>query len=148
MKYILDSDTITYLYDTKFSQYQAVRNKFEQLKNYDVVQVSFITLFELEYSLYNAPDDKKEGINRRINYIEKTFEVIPIQKNQSSIYGKIKADLKRSTGNSTKGMRKYNIDLIVASTAISESSILVANDEIYKKLAEIDSRFQYENWTL
>lgn len=148
MKYILDSDTITYFYNTELSEHGPVAKRFRQLRNTDVVQVSLITLFELEYSLYNAPPANKAEIQKQIDAVEQDFNIIHLQREHAAIYGEIKTHLRKITGNSTKGMRKHNIDLIVTSTAIFESSILVANDEIYEKLAEIDSRFQYENWTL
>ncbi len=132
MKYILDSDTISYLYDSNSKLYQTVYQRFAKLHDDDRVQVSLITVFELQYSIYNAPKIKKEQLIKQVKDIQQRFEVIAIGSELAPVYGQIKANLKKSKGSSTKGMRKYNIDLIVASTAISESSILVANDVIYQ----------------
>ncbi len=148
MKYILDSDILTYLYNSGFDEHAAVKSRFIKLTQEDIKQISDITLFELEYSCYNANLDKQQEIRTTINDIKKRFQIVPLSSHLASIYGEIKAKLRKSRGTSTKAMKKHNIDLIVASTAIYESSILVANDDIYEALAEINPKFRYENWTL
>ncbi len=148
MKYILDSDILSYLYDPKSTIYTSVRERFTNLQDEDRIQVSLITIFELEYSIYNAPEIKKDQLTKQLRDVEQRFEVVPITRRFASIYGEIKALIRKSRGTTTKGMRKYNIDLIVASTALTESSVLVANDDIYQSLQEIYPQFQYENWTI
>lgn len=147
MKYIVDSDIVSYLYDPSVEEHKTIAEKFSDFRNEDIIQISLITLFELEYSIFNAKvDSKKQEIRKTIQDIENRFTIIPIRPSLASIYGEIKEILRKSTGNSNKGMKKYNIDLIVASTAISEASILIARDGVYDKIANLKSDFKFINW--
>ncbi len=78
MKYIFDSDTISYLYNPTTKQHAKVKAKFAQLQDDDVTQISDIILFELEYSYYNADPTKQIEIRTTINDIKTRFQIVPI----------------------------------------------------------------------
>ncbi len=148
MKYLLDSDIITFLYDNERKDYHdAVHRKISQLNDGDELCVSVLALHELEYSFCNAPDDKKERIRQMITSILTDFDaILPINTETAPIFGKLKADLKRMKNLTRKEMRKHNIDLMLASTAIHFSSILVGVDAIYRDIARLHEQFRIENW--
>ena len=149
MKFLLDTDSISFLFAKSGDYHKKISQKFSLLKDDDIVQVSFMTIFELEYSCSNATDSiKRKEIRDTIENTKQKFEIVPLKIEYSSIYGEVKTKLKNHWGSTTKGMRKHNVDLMIASTAISESSTLIANDEIYKVLMQIHPPFQYQNWTL
>jgi predicted nucleic acid-binding protein len=43
-------------------------------------------------------------------------------------------------------MKKNDLDMLIASTAMAEDATLVSNDRIFATLMEIESRFRWENW--
>ena len=47
-----------------------------------------------------------------------------------------------------KEMRKHNIDIVLASTAISTSSVLVSTDSIYDDIHRFYPIFRYTNWLI
>ncbi len=112
----------------------------------DILQVSILTIYELQYSCENAPSNKKQQISNTIESIKKTFEIVPLKVSSSELYGKLKTALKQDTGKASKEMLKYNIDLMIASMAIGESSILISADHLYRKIQTLHSQFRLENW--
>ena len=59
MNYLLDSNIISDFYDKNSLNYPKILNKIANLKNTDKAAISILTLYELEYGLANAPDNKK-----------------------------------------------------------------------------------------
>ena len=74
------------------------------------------------------------------------FPVLLVENMGASIFGELKAKYKALTGTQRKNMKKFNIDLIVASTAISNSCIVVSNDKVYKKFSEMREDFKCESF--
>ena len=46
-----------------------------------------------------------------------------------------------------KPSKKHTVDMILASEAICNNMILVYNDNIHQKIAEMRSNFKIEKWT-
>ena len=104
----------------------------------DLVCISVVTLFEMEYSLSNCKNVNKQKIIRATIYdIQENFVVIPLEKRESGIYGDIKTKYKEEFGTSRENMKKHNIDFMIASTSISHDCTLCGLDTIYKKLSDI-----------
>ena len=59
MNYLLDSNTVSDLYNKASLQHGSVRNRLAALTDKDNVYVSVLTLYEMEYGYANAPMDKK-----------------------------------------------------------------------------------------
>ena len=72
--------------------------------------------------------------------------IIPVDPIAAPIFGPIKAQLKQAKHLTRKEIRKHNIDIILASTAISTSSILIGADSIYQDIQQFRPDFTYENW--
>jgi len=78
---------------------------------------------------------------------KESFTILPISSTGAKVFGEIKKaykDHRQITSKET--MKKLNIDIILASTAIVESCILVSPDNIYSVLAKLRKGFKYENW--
>ena len=61
MNYLLDSNTISDLYDKWSNDHGKIYQHLHSLSDRDTVYVSILTFYELEYGWANAPDDKKRG---------------------------------------------------------------------------------------
>ncbi len=62
------------------------------------------------------------------------------------MFGKIKKSIKDLKGLNKENLKKHNIDLMLAASAISESCILVSADKIYQDIQQIYPNLQLENW--
>jgi len=62
------------------------------------------------------------------------------------LYADLKVLYKKHTGINKKSMKKNNLDILIASTAIAENATLISYDGIFKKLSEIEPKFKWENW--
>ncbi len=148
MRYLLDSDAVTFFYDDQRQPYHtALHQRVAALEDTDVLGTSALVLCELEYSYWNAPEDKKEAIRKTISSLEEDFEaILPVGQEIASIFGELKARLQREKNLSRKEMRKHNIDLLLASSAIVAESVLIGMDRMYLEIARLHEGFRYENW--
>lgn len=147
MKYLFDTDAVSFFYDaTRIPGHLHLKNRVSNLQDEDVLQISVLPLYEFEYSFSNAHPEQQKHIRNTIRKIEQTFEIIPLKRTFAPIYGDMKSRLKRSKGRKSQEMKKYNIDLMIASTAIEESSVVVGSDRIYEEISELSPRFRFQNW--
>ena len=150
MKYIFDLDTLTYLSDPDSPFFKITSKKASQLTPSDVPCISILTLYELQYSLSNTSDsDIREKIRELINWLNEDFEILPLSSSGAEYYGQLKQGFRQKTGINRTAIKKHNIDLILASTALEYDCILVAMDGIYSNhLVKINSNFKTQNWTV
>ena len=138
-RYILDTNIVSHL-----QQDNAIGLKvLEKLKNLDVkdeVSVSIIVLYELVYGLENISDnEQREAVEEGIEFIKEYLSIIPLDMKEVEIFAKLKTKYKASTGISKNAIKRHNLDLLIASTAIALDAIIVSDDAIFKKLVEIES---------
>ncbi len=62
MRYLLDTNTISELYDIDASHHSAILGHLGALTDKDRVCISILSLYELEYGWANAPDEKKSAV--------------------------------------------------------------------------------------
>lgn len=113
MIYLFDTDTINFLFDkTRQPQHIKLRDKVSQLEDNNELTISILTLYELEYSFENAPEEKKPAIREVIQEVEQSgiFQIISLLNKSVSTFGKLKTSLKSHKSVTTKQMRKHNID--------------------------------------
>lgn len=113
-KYLLDTNVIVDLLRGKSSISESILSKG--------ASISVITLSELYYGA-----NKSNDFNKHLNQVKELVDdldlnLVDFDENSSEIYGRIKSDLER------KGERLEDLDLLIASTAISEGSVLVTNN--------------------
>ena len=73
-------------------------------------------------------------------------EIIPLDETIAPDFGQIKAKLKERKGVPRNQMRKHNIDIMLASTAICRTFVLVGADRLYAEIADLNPLFRFENW--
>lgn len=149
MKYLLDSDSISAVFDPKSPFFNQTRIHLENLSTQDEICISILSIYELEFSFSNAKtEETRDKITNLINDLTELLEVLPLTINGSSLYGRLKSGFQQSTGVNRKAIRRHNIDIMIASVALDHSCILVAKDHIYKDhLAFIISDLAVEDWT-
>ncbi len=147
MNYILDSDVVNIIYDDQRNGHEHIHRKTSALRDEDRLFISVLILYELEYSFFNAPDDKKDYIRNTINCVTNEFDgVLPLEQKSAGIFGELKTLLRKRKNLTRKEMRKHNIDIMLAGTAISNSCVMVGTDSIYEDIAELNPMFCFENW--
>lgn len=145
MNYILDTNIISNLVIEP--ENGPINQNLLSLSNSDILSVSVLTLYEENYGLKNCSDEaRKKRFKTNINFIEKYFEVIPLDLKEAEIYADLKVAYKSYTGMNKASMKKNDIDLLIASSAIAKNAILVSSDKIFETIAKLDNRLQYENW--
>ncbi|MDY0095495.1 MAG: hypothetical protein RBT80_22600 [Candidatus Vecturithrix sp.] len=76
MKFLLDTDAISFFYDAaRTPEHHVIQRHVSTLQDDDVLQISVLTLYEFEYSYFNAAVNQQEQIRRTIRKIETTFEL-------------------------------------------------------------------------
>jgi predicted nucleic acid-binding protein len=148
MKYLLDNDSISFLFDDQRGiPHQRIHKKIASLKDEDQLQTSVLILYELEYSFYNASKEKREPIRKTIISVLENFDkIIPVTEQSASIFGELKAFLKRHKNLDRKEIKKHNIDIALASAALIENAVIISSDNIYKELALLKVELKSENW--
>ncbi len=145
-KYILDTNIISYL--EKDSIYRnKINEKLSKLNRDDRLYISILTLYELAYSLKGTQkEETKKSINMTMDFIKEYLEIITLDLKEVDIFASLKADYKINTGIDKNSIKKHNLDLLIASSAIAENAILVSNDKIFENLAKLNANLKYENW--
>ena len=151
--YLLDTNIISYLTDSKSPYRNAVKEKLFSLSEDDRVSVSIVTLYELAYGLATFEKSKKDKNNRDeklfesgIEFIKEYLDIFPLSVEEIDIFGKIKAKYKEQTGINTKALKKNDLDFLIASTAISQGAVLVSNDGIFGDIIEYGFGLEFEEW--
>ncbi|PID48104.1 MAG: hypothetical protein CR967_01485 [Proteobacteria bacterium] len=146
MKYIFDTNVISTLILEE--ENGLISSKLRQLSQYDEVCISVLTLYEETYGLENANDEARENrFQNNINFIKKYFTIIPLDLKEAEIYAQLKVAYKNYTGINKKSMKKNDMDILIASTAIAHNAILISSDRIFELISRLDSRLWWEDWT-
>jgi len=145
-RYILDTNIVSDLQtDTEVGS--KILEKLKNLDADDEVLVSIIVLYELVYGLNNISDEKqKEAVEQGISFIKKYLSIIPLDMKEIDIFANLKTKYKKATGINKNAIKRHNLDLLIASTAIAMDAIIVSDDGIFEKLMEIEPLLKCENW--
>ena len=147
MRYLLDFNIISAFLDETSIHHNIIFDKISNLNDEDELYVSILTLFEFEYSFSCCSDFEKQlHIRSTIDKLNTKFNKLGVNENEAKIFGEIKYIIKNSTGTSRENMKKFNIDIMIASSAISNSCIVVSRDKMFKTVLEIHKELKFENW--
>ena len=133
-------------HETKESR--AISGKILGLSPDDELTVSILSLFELEYSRFLAATEKQTWLGKVMEQIGHDFVVAQLEKNCASIYAGLEGKLKRQRNIKPENMKRHNIDLMIAGTALLEGCVLVGGDSVYKDIQSINPDFRLESWTV
>jgi predicted nucleic acid-binding protein len=145
-KYLLDSNTISDLYDKFSDDHIKIIDKLSALKEMDKVYISILSIYEFEYGYANAPTEKKSIVQKKIEEAQQDFEVLPLSKEGAQLFGILKKKIKDLKNLNKEAIKKHNIDIMLAATAIVEDCILVSADSIYLDIQQFESKLILENW--
>jgi tRNA(fMet)-specific endonuclease VapC len=130
MDYLIDTDIIIYSLKGR----QKVTDSFEERLN-DPKSISVITYGELVYGARKSQREQKNMA--RVRRIAEIFPIIGVSPAIIETFGHLKATLEKT------GSIVADMDLIIASTALSHNMILVTNNEKhFQQIPEL----QIENW--
>lgn len=147
-RYILDTNIVSDL-QTETKLGSKILEKLKNLDTDDEVSVSIIVLYELVYGLNNISDEEqKKAVEQGIEFIKEYLTIIPLDMKEVDIFAKLKTKYKQATGINKNAIKRHNLDLLIASTAIAMDAIIVSDDGIFEKLVEIEPMLKYENWLI
>lgn len=146
MRYLLDSDALSDLYDPEALGHEKVTQQLASLESSDQVFISILALYELEYGFANAPEEKKPAIRKRISDAQRDLPILPLTPEGAGLFGSIKAGLRQLRQLTDKRIKSHNIDLMLAATAISEKCTLVSLDSIYPDVQRLHTGLNVEIW--
>jgi tRNA(fMet)-specific endonuclease VapC len=132
MNYLIDTDIIVY----SLKNHSTVITNFEKNIN-SPKSLSVISYGELIYGANKSTHREKNLAN--IHRIAEIFPILPITPSVMETFGQLKAKLAKD-GNIIADM-----DLLIASTAITHNLILVTNNE--KHFGRI-TELEIENWAI
>jgi predicted nucleic acid-binding protein len=148
-RYILDSNFLGTLEDSDSPEYKEIFRKLSSLPDEDEVCVSIISIYEYYFGIFNAPDESlSQQLLKTKDTILELFTILPLTLKSAELYGKIKNAYKKQTGATRAGMRKHNVDFILASTALEQQAVIVSKDNIFSKIQEFEQGLQVENWAI
>lgn len=147
MKYLLDSNIISDFYDKDSLSHLKILRKIASLQNNDHLCISVLVLYELEYGLANAPEAKKAVIQQKIIEVQSYFDCLPLTAEAAKLFGGLKKAIKEHRQLKKEAVKKYNIDIMIAASAITEDAVLVSADLIYPEIIKINQLLKLENWT-
>jgi len=132
MNYLIDTDIIIY----SFKNYGHVNDNFNKYKN-SPKSISVITYGEL---IYGARKSKYIEKNlARVYRLSEIFPTLNVSPSVMEIFGELKSSLERS------GKIIDDMDLLIASTALTHNLVLVTNNE--KHFNRING-LEIENWMI
>jgi len=130
LKYLLDTNTCVYLLNGN----ESLKKKVREIGIYSL-SVSNCVLAELYFGAYKSKKIE-ENLNR-IELFKKNLAILSDSEESAKLFGKIKADLR------FKGTIIEDFDILIASIAITNKSILVTNN--IEHFERIDG-LQIQDW--
>lgn len=146
MKYLLDSNTISDIYNPSAENHQRFIKRILALKENDDAFISILTLYEFEYALANAPIQKKTEIKTTLWQIQQDFMILPLSASAAEFFGELKKSLKELRNIKPENLKKHTIDLMIAADALNHHAALVSADKIYQDIQLITPELNLENW--
>jgi len=145
-RYLLDSNTVSDFYDKSAAGHPHIANQLLSLQSDDSVYMSILTLYELEYGFANAPEEKKAVVRQKLTDAQKDFEILPLSNSGATLFGVLQKQLKETRKLSKENLKKHSVDIMIATTAITNHCILISADAIYMELQQFKMGPQLENW--
>jgi tRNA(fMet)-specific endonuclease VapC len=131
-----------YLLDTNICIYALKNKPDEVLRNIENIGVDniFMSTIVLSELYFGAENSLKPRYNRKvIDHFISPFKLISFDLHAASIYGKIRAELKKT------GKLIGLMDMLIAATALSNDMVLVTNNE--KEFNRVND-LKVENWSI
>jgi predicted nucleic acid-binding protein len=148
MKYLLDTNIVSYFSDPRSPFHKNTINRFSSLSEEDEVYISVLTLYETQYGIVYAPEDKKQKMVEVEEMMKQFLLLMPVSPDGADIFGRIKSEYRKTDTRERKTFDRHDIDFILASSAIAEDTTLVSNDKIFLAIKDIEPSLKLENWAV
>lgn len=142
MIYLLDTNTVSYLFDAEAALGSNVRARYTGLGEDDYCAVSVMAIYELATLAEAKPD--LAGLQARAR---DELDVLNLSPRYARAFARMKVAWARRTGAKVRHLAKHNFDLLLAALAIELDATLVSNDQMFAGLREIEPSLKLEDWT-
>jgi len=132
--------TPRYLLDTNIASH-AIKGNIPEVRRRIVevpmihLAISAVTEGELRYGVARRPDATR--LQTIVNEFLLTMTILPWNSDAARHYGQIRATLER------EGQPMGNLDMMIGAHAIALGSVLVTNDQAFKRIKQL----KVEDWT-
>lgn len=137
--FLVDSNIVSYLFDTASRFHAPVRRAFESADEGDRLCLSVLSLYEL-----NAVA-AANGFAMPHERIVAAFDLRPLPPDGAGRFADLKSKLRGASGMTAAAAARHNIDLMLAATALVEGLAVVSNDAIFPRIAAIESALRVVN---
>jgi predicted nucleic acid-binding protein len=146
--FLLDTDILSYAGDDKSPFYIPIIHNLNRLSKRDKIYLSDLSVYEYKAGLYLLDTKERGRILNGFNEIMQYINILPLNPDKGGkVFSEIRAEFQKRTGISNNALKKHTIDMILASEAICNDMIMVYNDNIHQKIAEIRPDFKIAKWT-
>ncbi len=121
-KYILDTDVISYLWDKTSRYHDKVVGKLNSLDDGDMVMISIISIYELRYGTESFKDKNLKAIfEQAVESLvcDQDIEIASLNVKGAEHFSQLKIKYRLSTGITSNSAKKNDMDLLIASIAMS-----------------------------
>ena len=139
---------VSYFADDLSPFHTPVVKKISQIDDHDRIYLSILTIYELQHGIASMSHEMAVKFYKTKNLMIKHFEILSLSEKGAEIFGILKAEYIKHTGIVKEAVKRHDIDLMMASSAIAENAVLVSNDRIFTRLKKVCSDFLLEDWTL
>ena len=147
MHYLLDTNTLSDLYNNHSNNHHKIIAHIQALNEDDKMVVSVLSMYEMAYALQNTPEHKKDKIKQGIDNIAQSFLILPLIPSYTEAFGLLKKQFKDSRAINKENIKKHTLDIMLASCAITEGTTLVSADKIFPALQQLNKQLEIEDWT-
>ncbi len=150
-KYILDTNILSYLWDSHSEFHEKVKEFMLSLDENDELGISVLSFYELVYGEKSLKKlELKKIFQKAIDEIknEPNFQIFPLTYIWAETFANLKFEYKKKIWINSVSIKKNDLDFLIASLCISQNAILISNDKIFEIISELDNKFKYKNLTL
>src|SRR4051794_13094118 len=131
VRYLLDTNTLSYLIDTASPGHAAVHARLTSLADTDEVVLSVLSLYELHHWFAYDP-----AALAAAHEVIASFPVVPLPEARAAVFGALMRDLRPELGRAD--LQRHAVDTMIAVTALDRGAVLVSNDALFGRLARIN----------
>jgi len=140
-RYLLDTNTLSYLIDTASPGHAVVRARLAGLPDTDEVSLSVLSLYELHSWFAYDP-----AALTAAQEIIGSFPVAPLPEAGAATFGTLMRDLRHEFGRAD--LQRHAVDCMIAVTALDRGAVLVTSDSLsHQHLAKLNSALRIVDWT-
>jgi predicted nucleic acid-binding protein len=95
-----------------------------------------------------AAQDTVHAIRRTKEQLSAMLPCLPLSESGARLFGELKMRYQQQFQAKKPALDRATVDLIIASTAITNDSVLVSNDALYARIQTLWPDFKWTNWAI